>query len=471
MKKKQRRRPLKRRTKKNVSRAKSGKKPASHGPRRARRTSSPARSARDITRDGLATQSGPGVRRKGAATRRAGPALRRSADSSRLRDLDSLLDRILAEARRFTRAEAGAVYLAARGRLHFNFVQNDALFKDEGAALKQEYLTSVLPVDKTSIPGYVAATGKTVLVDDAYRVKKGAGYAFNAELDRRTGYRTRSVLAVPVVARNNAVLGVLELVNAAGGRARFAPGAALYVSQLAANAGYAVENARLTREMAFRMVEMAALRDPSETAAHAERVSAIASRLYLAWAKKRAVSPEERRATREALRLAAILHDVGKVAVSDVLLKKPGMLTPRERFLVRCHTVYGARLFLNTSSPWDRAAAEVALNHHEQWNGGGYPGRMADLRARVIVFGPGKRGKEIPLLARIVAIADVYDSLVSRRAYKKPWTEDEAREFIRSKSGVLFDPELASLFLAMPSAIRAIETRYRQRAVAAPRGR
>ncbi len=462
--KKKRRRQAKHVTKKAAkrakragTRAKSRKRPASRGPRRAAKASFARRGTREVTRDGLST--------------RATVAAKRAVDQSRLRDLDTLLDRILAEARRFTRAEAGIVYLAAKGRLHFNFVQNDALFRDADASLKQEYLKSVLPLDKTSIPGYVAATGKMVLVDDAYRVGRGAGYGFNPELDRRTGYRTRSVLAVPVVARNNAVLGVLELSNAAGGRGRFAPGDALYVTQLAANAGYAVENARLTREMAFRMVEMAALRDPSETAAHAERVSAIASRLYLAWAKRRAVSPEERRLTRESLRLAAILHDVGKVAVSDVLLKKPGKLTPRERYLVRCHTVYGARLFLNTSSPWDRAAAEVALNHHEQWNGGGYPGKMADLRARPIVFGPGKRGKEIPLLARIVAIADVYDSLVSRRAYKKPWTEDEARDFIRSKSGVLFDPELASLFLAMPSAIRAIEARYRQKAVAAPRGR
>jgi HD-GYP domain-containing protein (c-di-GMP phosphodiesterase class II) len=414
-------------------------------------------SPRTITHDGETTRTGRPT---------ASELAKRIGGIDRLRDLDTLLERILTEARRFTRADAGTLYLAAKARLHFNFVQNDGLFKKKAGA-KQLYLKSTLPLDRSSIPGFTAATGKALFVNDAYRIGKGAGFVFNPELDRQAGYRTRSVLAVPITARNNAVLGVLELVNACDRRGRptaFSREDLLYINQLGANAGYAIENARLTREMAFRMVEMAALRDPAETAAHAERVSAIASRLYLAWARKHNVEPEERRLTRESLRLAAILHDVGKVAVSDAVLRKPGALNDRERHLVRCHTIYGARLFLNTNSPWDRAAAEVALNHHEQWNGGGYPGKIKDLRAREIEFGPGKKGKEIPLLARIVSLADVYDSLVSRRAYKKAWTEEEARAFIQSKAGFLFDPELTALFLEMKDTIRAIEARFRKKA-------
>jgi HD-GYP domain-containing protein (c-di-GMP phosphodiesterase class II) len=455
-------RPKKSRTPQKPRRAKTPPKTVQRKPARSAVPSrkprpAPRRGPRTITRSGYTAHAGRAA---------VGEMARRMGDISRLRDLDSLLEKILSEARRFTRADAGTIYLQARGRLHFNFVQNDTLFRNRGAAARQLFLKSVLPINRNSIAGYVAQTGKTLLVGDAHRSGKIAGHSYNPALDRLSGYRTRSVLAVPVIARNDAVLGVLELVNALDRRGRPAPFSAedtLYVSQLAANAGYAIENARLTREMAFRMVEMAALRDPSETAAHAERVSAIASRLYLAWARKHGVEPKERRATRESLRLAAILHDVGKVAVSDAVLRKPGRLTPGERHLVRCHTVYGARLFLNTSSPWDRAAAEVALNHHEQWNGGGYPGKLKNLRAREIEFGPGKKGREIPLLARIVSIADVYDSLVSKRVYKQPWTEEEARSFIRSKSGVVFDPELTELFLGMRKTVGAIEARFRKK--------
>ena len=390
--------------------------------------------------------------------------LKKLGEIYHLKDLDSLLERILTEARRFTRADAGTIYLATRSRLHFNFVQNDTLFKSKSTA-KRDFLKATLPLDKSSIAGYVAVTGKTVIVDDAYRPGKEVVCGFNREMDEREGYRTRSVLAVPIAARNNVILGVLQLINARDRQGRtviFSPEDILYISQFANSAGYAVENARLSREMAFRMVGMAALRDPSETAAHAERVSLISSKLYLAWARKHHIDTKERRLTRETLRIAAILHDVGKVAVSDMVLKKPGKLTPDERYRVRCHTVYGARLFTNMSSPWDRAAAEVALNHHEQWNGGGYPGKIKDVRGRDIVFGPGKKGREIPLLARIVSIADVFDSLVSKRVYKKEWSAEAAYEFIQSKAGIVFDPELVALFLDMKTTVRTIEARYQK---------
>jgi response regulator RpfG family c-di-GMP phosphodiesterase len=384
-----------------------------------------------------------------------------------LKDLDTLLDRILTEARRFTDADAGTIYLATKTHLHFSFTQNDTLFRDQHAKEKYVYSKATLPLDEKSIAGYVAVTGRPLLIDDVYRLGKDVPYAFNPEFDRKSSYRTQSMLTVPISARNNTLLGVLQLINARdeeGRTAAFSADDTLYITQFANNAAYAIENAKLSREMAFRMVEIAALRDPSETSAHAERVSAISAELYLVWSRKHDVDPRERRHTRESLRIAAILHDVGKVAVSDTVLKKPGELTDYERYQAQCHTVYGARLFVNTNSPWDKAASEVALNHHEQWNGGGYPGRIRDLFSREIIFGPGKKGAEIPLLARIVTLADVYDSLVSRRTYKDPWSEDEAYRYLRDNSAVIFDPELTGLFIGMSDTVRAIESRYRKAA-------
>jgi hypothetical protein len=172
-----------------------------------------------------------------------------------LKDLDSLLERILTEARRFTRADAGTIYLATKARLHFNFVQNDTLFKGQPASVKRTYLQSTLPLDKTSIAGYVAVTGKTIMIDDAYRMGREAVCSFNREWDEQLQYKTHSVLAVPITARNNTILGVLQLINARDGQGRTVPFSredTLYISQFANSAGYAVENARLSREILRR---------------------------------------------------------------------------------------------------------------------------------------------------------------------------------------------------------------------------
>ena len=110
----------------------------------------------------------------------------------------------------------------------------------------------------------------------------------------------------------------------------------------------------------------------------------------------RNVSTREIRKVSDVLRTAAILHDVGKVAVSDVILKKPGELTYDEKLKMRQHTVLGARLFQRTNSFWDYMAAEVALNHHENWDGTGYPGKIDDLFAAEDLHGAGEEGHGDP---------------------------------------------------------------------------
>jgi response regulator RpfG family c-di-GMP phosphodiesterase len=107
-------------------------------------------------------------------------------------------------------------------------------------------------------------------------------------------------------------------------------------------------------------------------------------------------------------------------------------------------------------------SAEIALNHHEKWDGSGYPGRIADIFADHVDLGPGKQGEEIPLAARIVALADVYDALVSKRAYKEPFSEEEALEIIRQQAGRQFDPEVVAAFLSIYEMIVAIKEKYRE---------
>ena len=380
----------------------------------------------------------------------------------RVRDLDSLLESVLSEARRFVNADAGTIYLATRGSLYFTFVQNDTLFRGE---TKDKYIPSgsSLPIDKSSLAGYVAKSGETILIDDVYHIKSNVSFTFNPSFDQQTSYRTRSILGVPLKTRDDEIVGVLQLINAkneAGEVVPFSMQDRLFISQFALNAADAIEKARLSREMVLRMVDLAGLRDPFETGQHAKRVGAYSVELYEAWAREHAVSPREIRRVRDVLRTAAILHDVGKVAVSDVILKKPGQLSYDEKMSMRQHTILGARLFRRTTSFWDYLSAEVALNHHENWDGSGYPGHIDDIFADKIYMSQGKRGNEIPLSARVVSLADVYDALVSQRAYKNGWRQEHALRYIEYQAGKKFDPELTAIFVKMGELLNAIEKKY-----------
>lgn len=129
----------------------------------------------------------------------------------------------------------------------------------------------------------------------------------------------------------------------------------------------------------------------------------------------------------------AVLHDVGKMQVPDEILKKPGPLTPDERRIIEQHTVAGERILSN--KPFFEVARQIARSHHEDWDGGGYP--------------DGLRGQAIPLPARIVHLADVFDALVNARVYKPPWPPEQAIQTIREGAGTRFDPQLVEAFLRL----------------------
>lgn len=133
------------------------------------------------------------------------------------------------------------------------------------------------------------------------------------------------------------------------------------------------------------------------------------------------------------LRLAGRLHDIGKVAVPDAILLKAGPLTSAEFEVMKTHTTVGAEILSGSSSPLIQLAAEVALNHHERWDGTGYPS--------------GLMGEAIPVSGRIVAVADVYDALISERPYKRAWSRVEATRYIIASSGSHFEPRLVDAFL------------------------
>jgi putative two-component system response regulator len=145
------------------------------------------------------------------------------------------------------------------------------------------------------------------------------------------------------------------------------------------------------------------------------------------------------------LYLAAPIHDIGKIAVGDAILLKPGKLSPEERAVMEQHTTAGYRLLADGQSGLVRAAAEIAWCHHERWDGSGYPRGLA--------------GAQIPLFARIAAVADVFDALTSERPYKNAWPPDQAAEHIAQNSGKHFDPACVTAFLKRWNDILAIHNR------------
>ena len=160
-----------------------------------------------------------------------------------------------------------------------------------------------------------------------------------------------------------------------------------------------------------------------------------------------------------------MLHDVGKVAISDLILKKPARFTPEEFHIMQHHTLYGASLFDDVYSPVDKLAREIALTHHENWDGTGYPGWVDPVSAVPLKTDAegkplGKKGEEIPFAGRIVAIADVFDALCSKRVYKEPWTEDQVLEEMRKLSGTKFDPDLVDVFFSILPNIRQTQSLY-----------
>jgi response regulator RpfG family c-di-GMP phosphodiesterase len=390
-----------------------------------------------------------------------------------VQDLNEVMDQALRLARGFTDADAGSVWMAGADGIRLVYTQNDTL---EAVLQPGQRLPlaadDVLPRDSTSIAGYVASTRKSLRIDDVQRLDASLPYQLRPQFDLHTGYHTRSMLVAPLRVRDE-VLGVLQLFNARGrGKvsadvAVFTPGDEAALELFASMASLAVERASLVRGGIMRLIATAEMRDPTETGAHVQRVAECSVAMYDKWAALHNVDESERFRRRDELRMAAMVHDVGKVAIPDRILKKEGKLDPVEYRHMQTHSVLGGRLFADANNSYDEAMRDVALHHHDKWDGDGYPGdvnaaMMAQLPVEIDRIPDAKqlRGLEIPLFARIVAVADVYDALTSKRAYKEPWTAEKVTELLRSESGRAFDPELVDIALELEEYFRSVRVRF-----------
>ncbi|TMN36619.1 HD domain-containing phosphohydrolase [Pseudoalteromonas sp. S2755] len=188
----------------------------------------------------------------------------------------------------------------------------------------------------------------------------------------------------------------------------------------------------------IRMLGKAAEYKDNETGFHVIRMSAYAAAI----AKKLGMDES----WCSILLNAAPMHDIGKIGIPDQILQKPAKLSPVEWETMKLHATYGAEIIGDTEDPLLYMAKEVALCHHEKWDGSGYPNHLQKY--------------EIPLSARIVAVADVYDALTSVRPYKKAWDVDKAIGFINSQSGIHFDPEVVAAFNLCINEITLVQKKF-----------
>ena len=191
------------------------------------------------------------------------------------------------------------------------------------------------------------------------------------------------------------------------------------------------------RESIFRLLSAISYRT-DETEAHMRRVGLCASVLL-----KEALGWETEEVTD--IELAAAMHDVGKIGIPEAIMRKPEKLTPEEFEIVKGHTEIGARILSGSDEPMLQLAADIALSHHEKYDGSGYP--------------HGLSGEDIPECARIVAIADMYDSLTHTRVYRPPFQEEEALNIMKLEKGKYFDPRLLDCFFRSLGEIRSIRER------------
>jgi putative two-component system response regulator len=225
------------------------------------------------------------------------------------------------------------------------------------------------------------------------------------------------------------------------------------------------DNAYLEAEVGRRMAETLVIQDVSihalarlaeirdvETGNHLRRTQAYVRTLAELLATSARFAPLLNPATIDLIAKSAPLHDIGKVGIPDYILHKPGTLTPAEWEVMKTHAALGAEAIAQAERDAERAlpflafAKDIARHHHERWDGTGYPDGLA--------------GDAIPVAARLMALADVFDALISRRVYKDPFTPAHAREIIAAGRGAHFDPEVADVFLGSYAVFCAIAERY-----------
>lgn len=370
-----------------------------------------------------------------------------------------LMDKVLLKSRLMTGAEAGTIFIV-RKKGQQRWLEPISLQNDVVRIGSNDF---IVPITAKSIAGFVAGSGEIARIDDVYKIPPKRTYSFNPD-NELSNYHTMSVLCFPLKNYQEQVIGVVQLINRRiNGKddpmpfedeqiqlvTPIARVLATHIERADMLEHIRTKNSRLrqrNRELGEQRAQVIAMQAETEeafllsiqllaraseihdegTGNHIVRVNEYSYFLAKEYRMNRAFCDE--------IRYSAQLHDVGKMSVDVAVLKKKGGLDDAERAEMDKHPIYGHQIL--ETAPRLNMASEIALYHHEKWAGGGYP------------FGT--EGADIPLSARIVAIADIYDALRSERPYKPAFNHKKTIEIMlkgddRIDPASHFDPNLMSL--------------------------
>lgn len=281
-----------------------------------------------------------------------------------------------------------------------------------------------LPID-SGIVGESIVNGTRYIIDDVYKDER-----FNKEIDKQTGYKTKSMMVIPMYDYNEHVIGAFQVINRQGNGSVFDNRdmerltlATTYAAETIVSAKLTTEIEETQREVVFTMGAVGESRS-KETGNHVKRVAEYSKLLALKYGLEEAEA--------ELLKQASPMHDIGKVAIPDNILNKKGRFNEEERKIMDTHAQLGYDILKNSDRKLLKAAAVVAYEHHEKYNGTGYPRAL--------------KGEDIHIYGRITAIADVFDALGSDRVYKKAWDDQRILDLFQEERGEHFDPKLVDIF-------------------------
>ncbi|MBD3823572.1 MAG: HD domain-containing protein [Epsilonproteobacteria bacterium] len=292
----------------------------------------------------------------------------------------------------------------------------------------------------SGVVGNAITKGEKVIIDDVYQDSR-----FNPDIDKITGYVTKSMMVVPMYDNDNQIIGAFQVINHRGEKGVFEERdmerlmlATTYAAETIVSARLANEIEATQREVIFTMGAIGESRS-KETGNHVKRVAEYSYLLAIAYG----LDPKEA----ELLKQASPMHDIGKVAIPDAILNKPGPFNEHEREIMNTHAELGYSMLKKSERSLIKAAATVAYEHHEKWDGTGYPNGLA--------------GEDIHLFGRITALADVFDALGSDRCYKKAWDDEKIFALFKEERGKHFDPKLVDLFFENLDQFLEIRERFK----------
>jgi HD-GYP domain-containing protein (c-di-GMP phosphodiesterase class II) len=351
--------------------------------------------------------------------------LKLGKEISRERDLDKLLVFIRDLARDVLDADRCSIFLYDRER--------DELWTKTAHGVDEIRISA-----QNGVAGTVALTKEARIVVDAYN-----DFRFDSSVDEKTNYRTRNMVTVPLLDSKGDTMGVFQALNKKEGF--FTNQDADLLMLVGEFVSSSIEQAYLSRriwetqiKLVHKLSQAVEFKD-NETSEHTRRVACYAVLI----AEGIGLSQTEI----DTFKFVAPMHDAGKIGIPDNIINKPGRLTKEEFNIIKSHSMIGFQFLMDEENDILKKAATIARDHHEKWDGSGYPA--------------GLKGHEISVLGRIIGIVDVFDALTSKRPYKEPWPLEKATRYLIEQKGVQFDPAFVDLFVNRLDEVKEIHNTYR----------